>query len=129
MPSRSVAVRSLAFAVAAFGAGVAGAQPAPAAAPAVTVSFAAQSAEISEPGRGSLDSLAKSLLERGVRQLELRGYAGGDDPDEARRIAMARALTVRSYLIDQGVRARIEVAANAATAPTGARERVDVLVP
>jgi hypothetical protein len=33
------------------------------------------------------------------------------------------------YLIDQGVRARIEVAAQAASAKGGARERVDVMTP
>ena len=129
MPSCSVAVRSLAFAIAAFGAGVAGAQSAPAVAPTATLSFAPQSVEISEATRGSLDSLARSLLERGVRQIELRGYAGGDDADDARRVAMARALSVRSYLIDQGVKARIDVAASGAAARSGARERVDVLVP
>ena len=129
MPSCSVAMRSLAFAIAAFGAGVAGAQSAPAGAPAATLSFAPQSVEISEVARGALDSLARSLLERGVRQIELRGYAGGDDADDARRVAMARALGVRSYLIDQGVKARIDVAASGTTGRNGARERVDVLVP
>jgi outer membrane protein OmpA-like peptidoglycan-associated protein len=125
MPSCSVAARSLAFAIAACGAGVAGAQSAPAA----TLPFAAQSVEISDAASGSLDSLARSLLERGVRQIELRGYAVGDDADDARKVATARALSVRSYLIDQGVKARIEVSANGASARGGARDGVDVLVP
>jgi outer membrane protein OmpA-like peptidoglycan-associated protein len=121
-------MRSLAVVAAAFGAGVAAAQPAPAVAPAATLSFAPQSVEIGEAARSALDALARSLIERGVRQIELRAYAAGDEADDARRLALVRALSVRSYLIDQGVKARIEVTAFAVTGRTG-RERVDVLVP
>jgi outer membrane protein OmpA-like peptidoglycan-associated protein len=129
MPSCSAAARSLAVAVATLGAGMAAAQPAVEIAPTATVPFVAQSADIGEASRGVLDSLARSLAERGVRQIELRGYATGDDADDARRVAMARVLGVRSYLIDQGVKARIDVAANGTSARLGARERVDVLLP
>jgi outer membrane protein OmpA-like peptidoglycan-associated protein len=128
MPSSSVAVRSLAFAVAGLSAAVALAQPAPSA-PAFTVSFEPQSVEIAQASRGGLEGLVRSLAERGVRQIELRGYASGDDVSDARRLALARALSVRSYLIDQGVKARIEVNVNGAAARTAPRERVDVLVP
>lgn len=128
MPGFSVFVRSLAFAVAGLGAAVAAAQQSQSA-PSVTVSFQPQSVEIAEASRGALDDLAKSLAERGVRQLEVRGYASGDDTGDARKTALARALSVRSYLIDQGVRARIEVSANAQPARTAPKERVDVMVP
>jgi len=128
MPSSSVAVRSLAFAVAGLSAAVALAQTGPSA-PAATVAFEPQSVEIAQASRGVLDGLARSLAERGVRQIELRGYAGGDDAGEARKLALARALSVRSYLIDQGVRARIEVNVSGQAARTAPRERVDVLVP
>jgi len=125
-PGLSVALRSLAAAVAGLGCGVAAAQQAP---PAITVPFAPQSVEIADAGRGALDGLAKSLTERGVRQVEVRGYASGDDTGDARKMALARALSVRSYLIDQGVQARIEVSANAQPARTPPKERVDVMVP
>ena len=128
IPSCSVALRSLAVAVAVLCATAASAQQ-PLPAPAVTVSFQAQSVEIAETGRGALDGLAKSLSERGVRQLEVRGYASGEDTGDARKMALARALSVRSYLIDQGVRARIEVSATAQPARTAPKERVDVVVP
>ena len=152
MPSRTAVVRSLAFAVAAFWTAAAGAQSAPnlaapnsaapkPAAPAVaestpagtptaTVSFDRQSVEINPAGRSALDTLAQVLTAQGVRQVELRGYATGDDADDARKLALVRTLAVRMYLIDQGVRARIEVAAQAASAKSGGvKERVDVMTP
>jgi outer membrane protein OmpA-like peptidoglycan-associated protein len=154
MPSRTAAVRSLASAVAAFGTVVAAAHSAPnsaapnpaapkaaaptppaspsepATAPAAIVSFDRQSVEINAAARGALDTLAQLLTAQGVRQVELRGYATGDDTDEARKVALVRTLAVRMYLIDQGVKARIEVAAQAAPAKGGgAKERVDIMTP
>jgi outer membrane protein OmpA-like peptidoglycan-associated protein len=149
MPSRTAAVRSLAFAVAALGTAVAATQsapargapnpaaPAPAAdssqsagAPAATVSFDRQSVEINPSARGALDTLAQVLRAQGVRQIELRGYAAGGGDDEARKLALVRTLAVRMYLIDQGVTARIEVAAQATPAKDGgAKERVDIMTP
>lgn len=92
-----------------------------------SVPFSPQSAEINGIARAELDRVAQSS--KGVRAIELRAYAGGTDPTEARKIALARALSVRSYLIDQGVRARIEVGAFASSNTSGASERVDVLGP
>jgi outer membrane protein OmpA-like peptidoglycan-associated protein len=93
------------------------------------VSFAPQSAEINETARSSLDAMAKSLAQRGVKQIELRAYATGGEPGDARKVALARALSVRSYLIDLGVKARIEVGAFAAPSRSGNSERVDVVTP
>lgn len=99
----------------------------PAAAMPVTVSFAPQSAEIGMAARAALDALAKALAQGGVKQVELRAYSSGD-PNDARKVALARALSVRSYLIDKGVKARIEVGAFAASSGGGS-DRVDVVVP
>ncbi|MFI5033395.1 MAG: OmpA family protein [Reyranellales bacterium] len=147
MPSRTASVRSLAFAVAAIGTVAATAQAAPKTAaaqpaaptpaqpseaggsPAATVAFDRQSVEINAAARGALDTLAQLLRAQGVRQVELRGYATGEDADEARKLALVRTLAVRMYLIDQGVRARIEVMAQAAPAKGGTKERVDVMTP
>ena len=98
--------------------------PAPAAVMASIV-FIPQSAEISAASRVELDRVAQSI--KGVRGIELRAYASGSDPTEARKVALARALAVRSYLIDQNVKTRIEVGAFAST--NGGSERVDVLAP
>jgi outer membrane protein OmpA-like peptidoglycan-associated protein len=147
MPSRTASVRSLAFAVAAIGTVAATAQAAPktaaaqpaaptpaqpseaAGSPAATVAFDRQSVEINAAARGALDTLAQLLRAQGVRQVELRGYATGEDADDARKLALVRTLVVRMYLIDQGVRARIEVMAQAAPAKGGTKERVDVMTP
>ena len=149
MPSRSASVRSLAFAAAAFGTVVAATQSAPvqaapnpaeptpaagspqsAGAAAATVSFDRQSVEINPSARGALDTLAQVLRAQGVRQIELRGYATGGGDDEVRKLALVRTLAVRMYLIDQGVTARIEVAAQAASAKGGgAKDRVDIMTP
>ena len=98
--------------------------PAPAAVMASVV-FIPQSAEINAAARVELDRVAQGI--KGVRGIELRAYAGGSDPTEARKVALARALAVRSYLIDQNVKTRIEVGAFAST--NGGSERVDVLAP
>ena len=92
-----------------------------------SISFAPQSAEISGAARAELDRAAQSM--KSLRQVELRAYAGGSEPTEARKIALARALSVRSYLIDQGVRSRIEVGAFASSGGGPGGERVDVLGP
>jgi outer membrane protein OmpA-like peptidoglycan-associated protein len=125
MPRFTAAVRSLAFAVAALGPAAAAAQTAPAA----TVPFDRQSVEINAAARGALDTLAQMLNAQGVRQIELHGFATGEDAGEARKLALVRTLSVRSYLIDQGVKARIEVQATPAPARGGAKERVDVMTP
>jgi outer membrane protein OmpA-like peptidoglycan-associated protein len=88
-----------------------------------SIPFAALSANLSEITRSEIDRIAKNIVDKKLRQIELRAFAGGDDP-ESRKIALARALVVRSYLIDRGVKSRIEVGAYA-----GDGDRVDILVP
>lgn len=85
------------------------AEPAPSmpGAPLAVIGFAGQSANLTEATRAELDRVAKVIAEKGVRQIELRGYAfGGLD---SRKVALARALVVRAYLIDAKIKARIEV--------------------
>ena len=48
---------------------------------------------------------------------------------DSRKISLARALVVRSYLIDQGVKTRIEVGAFGGDSRGGGSDRVDILVP
>lgn len=103
-------------------------RPAASAAPAVTVSFAPQSAEIDADSRNALDALARSLAQRGVKRVELRAYSTGD-PADARKVALARALSVRSYLIDRGVKTHIEVGGFARAPRGGGGDRVDVVTP
>lgn len=102
-------------------------QPPARSAPIASIPFSSQSAEISLIARGELDRLAKTLASS--KHVELRAYAGGPNPADARKVALARALAVRSYLIDQGVKARIEVGAYTASGNDGPSERVDVVAP
>jgi outer membrane protein OmpA-like peptidoglycan-associated protein len=97
--------------------------------PAVSVVFGANSAEISDRAKADLDRVAKTISEQRMSQVELRAFAGGDDPVDARKVALVRALAVRSYLIDQGVTARIEVGTFAPARNGKGGERVDVLAP
>jgi outer membrane protein OmpA-like peptidoglycan-associated protein len=97
--------------------------------PAVSVLFGANSAEISDRAKADLDRVAKTISEQRMPQVELRAFAGGADPADARKVALVRALAVRSYLIDQGVTARIEVGAFAPSRNSRSGERVDVLAP
>ena len=64
-----------------------------------------------------------------MRAIELRAYASGSDFTEARNVALARALSVRSYLIDRGIRTRIEIGAFASNGSGPGSNRVDVLGP
>jgi outer membrane protein OmpA-like peptidoglycan-associated protein len=84
-------------------------EPAPSVpgAPLAVIGFAGQSANLTDATRAELDQIAKRIAELGVRQIELRGLAFGGI--ESRKVALARALVVRAYLIDAKVKARIEV--------------------
>jgi outer membrane protein OmpA-like peptidoglycan-associated protein len=90
---------------------------------AASIPFTGQSADLSDVAKSELDRIAKNIVDKSLRQIELRAYATGTDL-ESRKISLARALVVRSYLIDRGVKSRIEVGAF-----PGDGERVDILVP
>ncbi len=92
-----------------------------------TVAFRPQSAEITGAGRIALERVAQSAS--AVRMIQLRAYATGSDFKDARNVALARGLVVRTYLIDHGVRARIEVGAFASDSSGAGSDRVDVIGP
>lgn len=103
--------------------------PPPATAATANVQFAGNSAEISDVAKAELNRVAADAIMHSYRQIELRAFAGGTDLAESRKISLARALAVRSYLIDQGVKSRIEVGAFGAAAGGGPVDRVDLLTP
>lgn len=76
--------------------------------PLAVIGFAGQTASLTDSTRAELDRVAKVIAEKGVRQIELRAYAFGGGID-SRKVALARALVVRAYLIDAKIKARIEV--------------------
>ena len=103
-------------------------EPAPVAgAAAGTVRFGSRSAEISDEAKAELGRIAKAL--KSARSITLRAYAGGGDPDDDRKVALARALSVRSYLIDLGVKAKIDIGTFGHLPSGGGTEYVDVVIP
>jgi len=102
--------------------------PPPSATLGATVIYAPNSANLSESGRSELTRVAGEINTRQLRYVELRSYAGGDDPIDARKVALARALSASSYLIDLRVKAQIRIGAWA-TSDRIASERVEIWLP
>jgi outer membrane protein OmpA-like peptidoglycan-associated protein len=100
------------------------ATPPPTKAPlAASIPFLGRSPDLTDATRTTLDGVGKTLAEKRPRLVEVRAFATGDDI-VSRQISLARALVVRAYLIDRGVKSRIDVGAF-----LGNDERVDILVP
>ena len=100
------------------------ATPPPTKAPlAASIPFIGRSPDLTEATRTTLDGVGKTLADKRPRLVEVRAFATGDDI-VSRQISLARALVVRAYLIDRGVKSRIDVGAF-----LGDDERVDILVP
>jgi outer membrane protein OmpA-like peptidoglycan-associated protein len=99
---------------------VASLAPAPAAAApskggdTLSVAFATDSARLPDAMLPELDKLVKRMQRDDSVGLQLLAYAEGDDANasKARRLSLSRALEVRKYLMEQGLRStRIEVRA------------------
>ncbi|WP_155992502.1 OmpA family protein [Fodinicurvata fenggangensis] len=96
-----------------------------------TIEFTSESADLSEASRSQLRQLAAQLSERSSMRVQLLAYAEGSDEDasQARRLSLSRALAVRAYLLDHGIRStRIDVRALGHNAPgDGSVNRVDIV--
>ena len=93
------------------------------------IEFREASTRIPPPAQESLRAVAAAAKESDGR-LQLKAFAGGsaDTASGARRTSLSRALAVRSFLIEQGVRStRIDVRALGGANDDGPSERVDVL--
>jgi outer membrane protein OmpA-like peptidoglycan-associated protein len=78
-----------------------------------------------------LAALAAQLAQDTSLRLQLKAYAGGDADaaSHARRLSLSRALSVRSHLIEAGVRStRIDVRALGNKSESGPADRVDVFL-
>ena len=91
--------------------------------PFASVAFIGRSAALTPATRAELDLIARRIADQKLRHIELRAYAPDIGP-ESRKIALARALVVRSYLMDKGVKSRIEVGRF-----SGDGDSVEILVP
>jgi outer membrane protein OmpA-like peptidoglycan-associated protein len=92
--------------------------------------FSGESADLSAEARRTLDGLVASLAANEKLHLELLGYsAPTKDTGQARRIALARTLAVRTYLVDLGVKPnRVDVRALGDRVQDSPEDRVDLML-
>lgn len=94
------------------------------------IAFAQGSADLSAAARRTLDDLALRMQGEASLRAQLLAYAtdAGDGGSQARRLSLSRALAVRAYLIDRGVRStRLDVRALGSNVPEGPPDRVDIV--
>jgi outer membrane protein OmpA-like peptidoglycan-associated protein len=93
--------------------------------------FDTESVELSDSATSQLDQLAEILEADESLRVQLLAYANSPDGSNsaARRLSLSRALAVRAYLIDEGIRtARFIVRAQGADTAGGPPDRVDVVL-
>lgn len=97
----------------------------------LVVPFSAESARVPDSAHAGLDRLIKRMQQDEGLGLQLLAYAEGDEANasKARRLSLSRALEVRKYLMDQGLRStRIEVRALGNKVENGPADRVDAVL-
>jgi outer membrane protein OmpA-like peptidoglycan-associated protein len=95
------------------------------------VLFDDKSAKISDAARTPLQELSNAMKESEDLRVQLMAYAEGtsETASQARRLSLSRALAVRSFLINQGVRStRMDVRALGNKAESGPADRVDAVL-
>ena len=96
---------------------------------ALRVTFGATASKLPATAKNDLKALAKKLKGKDNLRLQLMAYAGGKSlsSSKARRMSLSRALSVRSFLIENGVRStRIDVRALGSKTTEKPVNRVDV---
>lgn len=96
----------------------------------LALGFQPGSAALTRDAESQLGQLVASLRDTEQR-LQLKAFASaeGDNTSRARRTSLSRALAVRSYLIEAGIRStRIDVRALGVARDGGAEDRVDVIL-
>jgi len=91
--------------------------------------FSAGSAELSSAAKKQLAGLARNLAQASSKRVQLLAFAAdsGSGTSKARRLSLSRALAVRAFLIDKGVRStRMDVRALGSKAGDGPADRVDI---
>ena len=97
----------------------------------VRVTFGPQSQDLNPTTEAAVRAVAQGFRANGYGSINISAYAEGtpDDPSSARRLALARALTVRAVLINAGVEShRIYPRSMAAIEGDTDRNRVDILL-
>jgi outer membrane protein OmpA-like peptidoglycan-associated protein len=96
------------------------------------VKFGAGATDLGKGPQPALDMVAGKLLGNDNLRVQVIAHATGsaDEAMEARRVSLARAVAVRAYLIDKGVRSlRIDVRALGNRSDDGpVADQVDLMV-
>ena len=103
--------------------------PAPALAEQIRVLFQDGSVELSSDAKRRLSAVATALMESPTVRIQLLAYAkaSSDGASRARRLSLSRALAVRAFLIEKGVRStRMDVRALGDKIGDGPADRVDI---
>ena len=103
--------------------------PAAALAEQIRVLFRDGSAELSDDAKRRLSAVATALQENTPVRIQLLAYAkaSSEGTSRARRLSLSRALAVRAYLIEKGVRStRMDVRALGDKIGGGPADRVDI---
>ncbi len=98
---------------------------------AMQIVFKPTASKLPDTAKSGLKTLAATLKGQPALRLQLMAYAGGESlsSGKARRLSLSRALSVRSYLIENGVRStRIDVRALGNKTAEEPLNRVDVTV-
>lgn len=93
--------------------------------------FDAETSKLAQTARDALLDIATKMKSQDNLRLQLLAYAGDADASAsaARRLSLSRALAVRSFLIENGVRStRIDVRALGNKSTEEVTERVDITV-
>ena len=98
----------------------------------VQLGFGESASQLDDKAKRDLDVLVRSIDTDEETRLQLTAYAsapGADNASQARRLSLSRALAVRTYLIEKGVKStRIDVRALGNKNEGGPADRVDVIV-
>lgn len=96
----------------------------------LSLEFDGTSSELNDTTRQKLTNLLPLLKEDESRRLAVHAYASGEDGSKssARRISLSRALAVRAYLMDNGIKpTRVDVRALGLETDRKPLERVDLV--
>lgn len=97
-----------------------------------SIKFTPGNTELPASSQATLDTVATKLMANDALRVQLIAHATGstDQAMEARRVSLARAVAVRAYLIDKGVRSlRMDVRALGNRSDDGpATDQVDLLI-
>ncbi len=96
----------------------------------LTLGFPGNSSDLTGESQKKLDAVIRQMADMIEGRLQVRGYASGEDGSQssARRIALSRALAVRSYLMDKGIKpTRVDVKTAGSDSDRHPLDRVDLI--